>query len=94
MAQLGHLRANVGGITNGFPDRIDAAGIAARDEFGRDELIRNLAFGTPDQVTEKLERYRRLGVDQFTYGASIGLDFAAQKRSFALFIDEVMPAFA
>ena len=54
----------------------------------------NLMFGTPDQVIEKLRAYEALGVDQFTYYASLGLGMKEQKRSMRLFIDEVMPAFA
>ena len=59
----------------------------------RDELMQNLMFGTPDQVIPKLRQYEALGVDQFTYCASFGLSMSAQKKSLALFIDEVMPEF-
>ena len=51
-------------------------------------------FGTPDEVIEKLRAYEALGVDQFTYYASLGLGMKEQKRSLKLFIEEVMPAFA
>ena len=54
----------------------------------------NLMFGTPDEVIGKLRAYEALGVDQFTYYASLGLGMKEQKRSLKLFIDEVMPAFA
>ena len=42
----------------------------------------------------KLRRYDALGVDRFTCYASLGLGLKEQKRSLALFIEEVMPAFA
>jgi hypothetical protein len=50
-------------------------------------------FGTPEEVIAKLGLYDALGVDHFTYYASMGLGFKEQKRSLALFIEEVMPAF-
>ena len=51
-------------------------------------------FGNPETVIEKLRRYEALGVDDFIYYASMGLDLKNQKRSLQLFCDEVMPAFA
>jgi hypothetical protein len=51
-------------------------------------------FGTPEEVIKKLRLYDELGVDQFTYYASLGLGLKEQKRSLALFINEVMPEFA
>ena len=44
-------------------------------------------------VINKLQAYQALGVDQYIYNASYGLDMARQKLSLQLFIDEVMPAF-
>jgi hypothetical protein len=57
-------------------------------------LHENLMFGTPDEVIAKLRPYEALGVDQFTYYASLGLGLKEQKRSLQLFVKEVMPAFA
>ena len=51
-------------------------------------------FGTPAEVIEKIRLYDNLGVDQFTYYASLGLGMKEQKRSLELFIDEVMPEFS
>jgi len=34
-----------------------------------------------------------LGVDEFIYYASMGLDHAAQKRSLQMFCNEVIPEF-
>jgi alkanesulfonate monooxygenase SsuD/methylene tetrahydromethanopterin reductase-like flavin-dependent oxidoreductase (luciferase family) len=51
-------------------------------------------FGTPDQAIKKLKLYELMGVDQFLYFASMGLDLAAQKRSLELFCKEVMPVFS
>ena len=50
-------------------------------------------FGTPDEVIAKLKPYEALGVDQFTYYASLGLGLKEQKRSLKLFCNEVIPAF-
>ena len=48
----------------------------------------------PDEVIEKIRAYEALGVDHFTYYASLGLGLKEQKRSLELFVKEVMPAFA
>ena len=96
MRQLGqfeNLFKNLGDVTDGFPREVDLAALENRNEYDPRMLHRNLLFGTPDEVVEKLERYQALGVDQFTYYASLGLGHAEQKRSLALFIEEVMPAF-
>ena len=50
-------------------------------------------FGSPDTVIKKLKRYQMLGVDEFIYYASMGLDHAAQKRSLRMFCNEVIPEF-
>ena len=49
-------------------------------------------FGTPDEVITKLRAYEKLGLD-YLYCPSYGAPMDAQKRSFQLFIDHVMPAF-
>jgi len=93
LGQFENLFKNLGGVTAGFPEEINLKNLASREEFNRDELMQNLMFGTPDQVIPKLRQYEALGVDQFTYCASFGLSMSAQKKSLALFIDEVMPEF-
>jgi alkanesulfonate monooxygenase SsuD/methylene tetrahydromethanopterin reductase-like flavin-dependent oxidoreductase (luciferase family) len=93
LGQFENLFKNLGDVTEGFPDQIDLDNLASRKEFNRDELLRNLMFGTPEQVIPKLKQYEALGVDQFTYCASFGLSIPAQKKSLALFINEVMPEF-
>ena len=92
--QFENLFKNLGDVANGFPRTIELAEIENRDEYDPQMLHRNLMFGTPDEVIEKLRAYEALGVDQFTYYASLGLGMKEQKRSLELFIKEVMPAFA
>jgi hypothetical protein len=84
----------MGDVDDGFPKTIDFAELENRDEYDPKMLHDNLMFGTPDQVIAKLKLYDRLGIDEFTYYASLGLGLAEQKRSLELFINEVMPAFA
>ena len=79
---------------NGFPRTIPLTELENRDEYDPHMLRNNLMFGTPDEVIEKLRAYEPLGVDQFTYYASLGLGMKEQKSSLQLFIEEVMPAFA
>jgi len=94
LAQFENLFKNAGGVNNGFPAMIDLETVANRDEYHPDMLHENLMFGTPAEVIEKLRLYDNLGVDQFTYYASLGLGMKEQKRSLELFIDEVMPEFS
>lgn len=93
LAQFENLFKNLGDVTNGFPKAVDLGEIANREEYDPRMLRENLMFGTPDEVIAKLRLYEELGVDQFTYYASLGLGLAEQKRSLELFINEVMPAF-
>jgi len=97
MRQLGqfeNLFKNLGDVADGFPRTVDLAELENRDEYDPHMLHRNLLFGTPDEVIEKLRGYAARGVDHFTYYASLGLGMKQQKRSLELFIKEVMTAFA
>ncbi len=94
LSQFENLFKNLGEVDNGFPKAIDFADLENRDQYDPKMLHDNLMFGTPEQVIAKLKLYDRLGVDEFTYYASLGLGLAEQKRSLELFINEVMPAFA
>jgi flavin-dependent trigonelline monooxygenase, oxygenase component len=89
-----NLFQNVGGVTNGFPEAIDYARVANRANYDPENMLRNLLFGTPDEIIEKLAIYEQAGVDQVSLGISFGLPFEMQKTTLSLFINEVMPAFA
>ena len=92
--QFENLFKNLGDVANGFPRTIPLTELENRGEYDPQMLHDNLMFGTPDEVIQKLRAYEALGVDQFTYYASLGLGMKEQKRSLKLFVDEVMPAFA
>ena len=94
LGQFENLFRNLGDVKNGFPKEVDLGDIANRAEYDPRMLSSNLVFGTPDEVIAKLKLYQDLGVDQFTYYASMGLGLKEQKRSLELFIGEVMPEFA
>jgi alkanesulfonate monooxygenase SsuD/methylene tetrahydromethanopterin reductase-like flavin-dependent oxidoreductase (luciferase family) len=94
LSQFENLYKNLGDVQNGFPASIELKELENREEYNPAMLQENLMFGTPDEVITKLRRYEALGVDQFTYYASMGLGRREQKRSLELFINEVMPAFA
>ena len=94
LAQFENLFKNAGGVENGFPAMIDLSTLENRDEYDPNMLQENLMFGTSEEVISKLRLYDDLGVDQFTYYASLGLGMKEKKRSLALFINEVMPEFA
>ena len=93
LAQFENLFKNLGDVTNGFPKPADFGAIENRAEYDPQMLRTNLMFGTPDEVIAKLKPYQTLGVDEFTYYASLGLGLKEQKRSLELFCKHVIPAF-
>ncbi|MGI9406868.1 MAG: LLM class flavin-dependent oxidoreductase [Hyphomicrobiaceae bacterium] len=94
LGQFENLFRNLGDVVNGFPKQIPLEELANRDEYNPEMLETNLMFGSPDTCIEKLKKYEALGVDEFIYYASMGIDRAQQKRSLELFCSEVIPAFA
>jgi alkanesulfonate monooxygenase SsuD/methylene tetrahydromethanopterin reductase-like flavin-dependent oxidoreductase (luciferase family) len=91
--QFENLFKQLGEVDNGFAEEVDLATLAHRAEYAPETLCENLMFGTPPQVIAKLQAYEAMGVD-FMYCASYGAPMDAQKRSFQLFLDEVVPAFS
>ena len=94
LSQFENLFKNLGDVENGFPMAIEFSELENRAEYDPNMLHENLAFGTPDEVIAKLQRYEALGLDAFIYYASMGLGHAEQKHSLELFCKEVMPAFS
>jgi flavin-dependent trigonelline monooxygenase, oxygenase component len=88
-----NLFKNIGVVRNGFPEPVDFATIANRNEYEPGFVQENMMFGTPDEVVRKIRFYQACGVDNFCYGASFGMPFEAQIRSLRLFISDVMPQF-
>ena len=93
LSQFENLFKNMGDVVNGFPKSIPFDQLGNRAEYDPEMLSRNLMFGTPDEVIEKLKVYQALGVDEFIYYASLGLGLKEQKRSMELFCKHVIPAF-
>lgn len=93
LGQFENLFRNTGDVKNGFPKQIPLDELEGREQYDPTMLEENLMFGSPDEVIEKLKRHEALGVDEFIYYASMGMDMDAQKRSMKLFCDRVMPAF-
>jgi alkanesulfonate monooxygenase SsuD/methylene tetrahydromethanopterin reductase-like flavin-dependent oxidoreductase (luciferase family) len=88
-----NLMKNAGGVHNGFPQPVDYAVVANKTDYTPDALRRNMMFGTPEEVIEKLRAYEALSIDYFLYGAFFGQSYERTKRSLELFIRHVMPAF-
>lgn len=93
LGQFENLFRNAGDVVNGFPKQIPLDELQGREQYDPAMLEENLLFGSPETVIAKLRQYQELGVDEFVYYASMGLDPDAQKRSMKLFCEEVMPAF-
>ena len=93
LGQFENLFRNMGDVHNGFPRVIPLDELQGREQYKPSMLEENLLFGSPDIVIKKLKKYKELGVDEFIYYASMGMDMGAQKRSMKLFCDEVIPEF-
>ena len=94
LGKFGNLMMQKGAINNGFVENIPLETLDGNARVDPVMLEENLMFGSPETVIGKLRRYEALNVDAFIYYASMGLDMAAQKRSFKLFIEQVMPEFS
>jgi len=94
LGQFGNLMMKKGEVVNGFPEQVPLEELEGNVRVDPAMLERNLMFGSPEEVVEKLRAYEALGVDAFVYYASMGLGHEEQKRALGLFIDKVMPAFA
>lgn len=93
LSQFENLFRNAGDVVNGFPAALPLDQIAGREQYDPEMLEENLMFGAPETAIAKLKRYEDLGVNEFIYYASMGLDHDAQKRSLRMFCNEVMPEF-
>ena len=93
LSQFENLFRNAGDVVNGFPAALPLDQIAGREQYDPEMLEENLMFGSPETAIAKLKRYEDLGVNEFIYYASMGLDHDAQKRSLRMFCNEVMPEF-
>ncbi len=94
LSMFGNLMTKSGEVRNGFPDTVNAESMEGNFRVDPVMLEENLSFGSPDEVTEKLRQYEKIGVDSYIYYASMGMDMDQQKRSLQLFIDKVMPNFS
>ena len=93
MGMFQNLFRNLGDVTNGFPKTIPLEDMFEREQYDPIAMEENLMLGSPNKVIEKLKLYESLGVDQFVYFASMGLGHEEQKKSLALFCNEVIPEF-
>lgn len=89
-----NLMQNIGTVHDGFPEAVPFESVKGKENYNPENIRRNLMFGTPEEVIEKLLDYEAAGVDQYCLGLSFNLPFELQKQTLRLFIDEVMPFFA
>lgn len=92
-AQFQGLFTTEGEVINGFPTKTDLVDSARASDYTDEGIWKNMMFGTPDEIIEKLEMYQQAGVDLFCYGADFGLDGKFAQRSLELFITRIMPHF-
>ena len=88
-----NLFKNIGSVKGGFPEPVDFAKVASRDEYKPDNLQQNLLFGTPDEMIAKIENYRRIGINHMILGPTFGLPHAMATRTIELLGERVIPHF-
>lgn len=79
---------------NGFLEPSPESKFEGRPEFGLDSLHRTAMIGTPEEVIERIRYYQELGVDEFSFWCDNSLPHEEKRKSLALFIEQVVPAFA
>lgn len=84
---------NIGSVKNGFVEPVDYDAVANKGDYSPAALHENMIFGMPEQVIQKLERYRQAGVDHYMYGACFGMPHEFTVKSLELFCDQVLPHF-
>ena len=89
-----NLMQNAGTVQNGFPEAVPYEAVKGKENYNPENIRKNLMFGTPDEVIEKLLAFEAAGVDQYCLGLTFNLPFELQKRTIELFVKEVMPFFA
>jgi hypothetical protein len=50
-------------------------------------------IGTAAEIIPRIKYYQELGVDEFSFWCDNSLPHAEKKKSLALFIEQVVPAF-
>ncbi|WP_417843421.1 LLM class flavin-dependent oxidoreductase [Thalassospira sp.] len=89
-----NLMQNLGGVKNGFPEAVPFEAVKGKENYNPENIRKNLLFGTPDEVIEKLLDYEAAGVDQYCLGLTFNLPFELRKRTLELFIQHIIPFFA
>ena len=89
-----NLMQNIGAVKDGYPEAVPYEAVRGKENYNPDSIRKNLMFGTPDEVIEKLLVYEAAGVDQYCLGLIFNLPFELQKRTIELFVKEIMPVFA
>lgn len=86
--------ANKRPVKQGFIEALSDADIEGNATMAADNMRRDLAIGTTQEVIDRLKRIEDLGYDEFSFWIDSGMTAERKKASLARFIDEVMPAFA
>ncbi|AUG55686.1 LLM class flavin-dependent oxidoreductase [Thalassospira marina] len=89
-----NLMQNLGGVKDGFPEAVPFEAVKGKENYNPENIRKNLLFGTPDEVIEKLLDYEAAGVDQYCLGLTFNLPFELRKRTLELFIRDIIPFFA
>lgn len=59
-----------------------------------ENMRKNNVVGTPEDVIKRLKYYESLGYDEYSFWIDSGMTYQQKRKSLALFIDKVMPAFS
>ena len=79
---------------DGFLEPSPESKFEGRPEFEPESLHKTAMIGTPEEVVERIRYYQELGVDEFSFWCDNSLPHEEKKKSLALFVEHVVPAFA
>ncbi len=78
-------------IYDGSIDPLSDEELAANEMYAPEAMRAQNAVGTPEEVTERVQKYKALGFDEYSFWIDSGAPFEAKRESLKLFIDKVMP---
>lgn len=67
--------------------------IAASTMMAPENMLRDLAIGTKQQVIDQIKRYEDLGYDEYAFWIDSGMRSERKRASLVRFIDDVTPVF-
>lgn len=80
-------------VKQGLIKQLSEAEMAKIEMYSPQNMRKSHVVGTPDEAIKRLKHYQDLGYDEYSFWIDSAMTYAQKRRSLALFITDVMPAF-